>query len=161
VDGVSPPLQTSARPPEGNEEDERMKQTPLEMLTAYVRAFETLRADEVIPFYDLPCTFIRTDGVWVVQDEPTALVLAAHLIEHAKGQGYCRTEVSELTSRALASGLQELGGVFVRYDASDSEIGHFGFTYIVRAVSDRWKIVVAVAHDPRTEITSLLPVAGD
>jgi hypothetical protein len=158
---VSPPRQRGARPPEGNEEDERMKQTPLEMLTAYVRAFETLRADEVIPFYDLPCTFIRTDGVWVVQDEPTALVLAAHLIEHAKGQGYCRTEVSELTSRALASGLQELGGVFVRYDASDSEIGHFGFTYIVRAVSDRWKIVVAVAHDPRTEVTPLLPLARD
>jgi hypothetical protein len=63
-----------------------MKQTPVDMLTAYVLAFEMQRADEVIPFYDLPCTFIRADGVWVVQDEATALVLAGHLIDHAKGK---------------------------------------------------------------------------
>lgn len=138
-----------------------MTQTPAEMLTAYVRAFETLRADEVIPFYHLPCMFLRADGAWVVQDEATALVLAGHLIEHAKGQGYRRTEVSELTIRALAPGLVELSGVFVRYGASQSEIGRFGFTYIVRGGSDTWRIVVAVAHDARTEATPLSPVARD
>lgn len=137
-----------------------MKQTPSEMLTAYVHAFETLRADEVIAFYRLPCTFIRSDDAWIVQDEATALVLAGHLIEHAKGQGYCRTEVSELTTRALAPGLAELSGVFVRYNAAQSEIGEFGFTYIVRADADRWRIVVAVAHDARTEVTVLPSVSG-
>jgi hypothetical protein len=138
-----------------------MRQTPLEMLTAYVSAFETLRADEVVPFYELPCTFIRPDGTWVVQDEATALVLAGHLIEHAKGQGHRRTGVSEVTIRSLAPGLVELSGVFVRYDASLSEISRSGFTYIVRDGSDRWKIVVAVAHDARPESTLLSQVASD
>lgn len=138
-----------------------MKETPLEMLTAYVRAFETLRAEAVIPFYLVPCTFIRPDGTWVVQDEAAALALAGHLIEYAKGQGYRRTEVSELAIRALAPGLAELSGDFVRYDASQSEIGRFGFTYIVRGVSDRWKIVVAVAHDAGTQATPRSLVAGD
>ena len=134
-----------------------MKQSPLEMLEAYVRAFESLRADEVIPFYELPCTFIRPDGVWVVQDEATALVLVGHLIEHAKGQGYHRTEVRELTMRTLAPELVELNGVFVRYGATRSEIGRFGFTYIVRGDSGGWKIIVAVAHDAKTETTLLGP----
>jgi len=138
-----------------------VKQTPSEMLTAYVRAFETLHAEEVIPFYSLPCTFIRSDGAWVVQDEATALVLAGHLIEHAKRQGYRRTEVFELAIRALAPELVELSGVFVRYDASQSEIGRFGFTYIVRGGFDRWKIVVAVAHDAGTEATRFSPVSAD
>jgi len=137
-----------------------MTRTPLEMLDAYVRAFETLRAEDVVPFYELPCTFIRPDGVWIVQDGATALVLAAHLIEHAKSQGYRRTAVSELTMRTLAPGLAELGGVFVRYDESDAETARFGFTYIVRGGSDGWRIVVAVAHDARAETTQLAPLAG-
>ena len=61
---------------------------PAEMLHAYVRAFETLEAAAVAPFYQLPCTFIRPDGVWVVSDEATAVTLAAHLIDHARSQGY-------------------------------------------------------------------------
>ena len=124
-----------------------MTQTPKDMLTAYVRAFETMRAAEVVPFYDLPCTFLRADGIWVVQDGATALVLVEHLIDHAKGRGYCRTEVSGLTVRTLAESLVELGGVFVRHDTSGSEVGTSGFTYILRGGPDKWKIVVAVAHD--------------
>ena len=134
-----------------------MTHTPLEMLTAYVRAFETLRAEAVVAFYELPCTFIRPDGVWVVQDEATALVLAADLIEHAKSQGYHRTAVSEVTMRTLAPGLVELGGAFLRYDAADAEIARFGFTYIVRGGSDGWRIVVAVAHDARIDPGSCTP----
>jgi branched-subunit amino acid aminotransferase/4-amino-4-deoxychorismate lyase len=138
-----------------------MNLTPSEMLTAYVRAFETLRAENVVPFYERPCTFIRPDGVWVVQDEATALVLAAHLIEHAKSQGYRRTAVSEVTVRTLAPGLAELGGILLRYDAADAEIARFGFTYIVRGGSDGWRIVVAVAHDASTGTTPLPPATGD
>lgn len=133
-----------------------MTQTPKDMLTAYVRAFETLRAAEVIPFYDLPCTFLRPDGLWVVQDTATALVLVEHLIEHATAQGYRRTEISALAVRTLAQGLVELSGVFVRQDASGAELDTFGFTYILRGGTDQWKIVVAVAHDARTETINLL-----
>lgn len=139
------------------EGDNEMKQSPSEMLDAYVRAFETLRAEEVVPFYHLPCTFIRPDGVWVVEDEATALVLVNHLIEHAKQQGYIRTSVSELTMRTLASVIVELSGVFIRYGESQSEIARFGFTYILRADSNGWKIVVAVAHDALTQTTPLPP----
>jgi len=137
-----------------------MKGTPSEMLDAYVRAFETLRGENVVPFYQLPCTFIRPDGAWIVQDDATALVLANHLIEHAKGQGYHRTEVVDLTIRALAPELAELTGVFVRYDASASEIARFGFTYIVRGNADQWRIVVAVAHEADTVTTRLEPAAS-
>jgi hypothetical protein len=137
-----------------------MTGTPSEMLGAYVRAFETLRGENVVPFYQLPCTFIRPDGAWVVQDEATALVLANHLIEHAKGQGYHRTEVVDLMNRALAPGLAELTGVFVRYDESQSEIARFGFTYIVRGGADQWRIVVAVAHEADTVTTRASPAAG-
>jgi hypothetical protein len=129
-----------------------MGQSPQDMLHAYVRAFETLRPSEVIPFYALPCTFIRADGVWVVQDEATTLALVGHLQDHAKMQGYSRTVISGLATRELGSGLAELCGLFTRLDASGSLIVRFGFTYIVRLTSDGWKIVVAVAHDAVAEV---------
>ena len=125
-----------------------MAQTPLEMLSQYVRAFESLRGELVVPFYALPCTFIRPDGTWVVQDEATALVLTNHLIEHAVSRGYQRTEVSGVEARTLSPGLTELTGVFVRRGAGDSEIGRFGFTYVLREDAGSWRIIVAMAHDP-------------
>lgn len=125
-----------------------MTATPSETLAAYVRAFEALRADDVVPFYLLPCTFIRPDGLWVVSDHETAIVLANHMIEHALSQGYRRTAISNVTTRSLAPTLVELTGIFDRFDTHDALIGRFGFTYVLRAVSDQWRIVVAIAHDP-------------
>jgi hypothetical protein len=87
-------------------------------------------------------------------------VLANHLIEHAKSQGYHRTAVVDLVIRALAPGLAELTGVFVRYDGSQSEIARFGFTYIVRRGADQWRIVVAVAHEADTVTTRIAPAAS-
>jgi hypothetical protein len=55
----------------------------------------------------------------------------------------------------------ELGGTFLRYDAADAEIARFGFTYIVRSGSGGWRIVVAVAHDARTDTTQLTALSGD
>lgn len=118
------------------------------MLAAYVRAFVARRTEEVADFYRLPCTFIRPDGVWIVQDRPTALVLVDHLLEHARSQGLSRTDIAGLVVRPLAATLAELAGTFIRYDADERECGRFGFTYVVRAEASLWKIVVAVAHEP-------------
>lgn len=143
---------TGKRPPPSGgvtwQEDTRMTSTPLQTLDAYVRAFETQRAEAVVPFYELPCTFIRPDGTWMVQDEATALALVNHLIDHARSQGYHRSEISQAVTRPLAAGLAELAGVFIRYDAAGGEIARFGFTYIVRGGPEGWRIVVAAAHDP-------------
>ncbi len=121
--------------------------SPEEMLYEYVKAFETLEASAVTPFYQLPCTFIRPDGVWVVSDDATAATLAAHLIDHARSQGYRRTKTLDLEVRRLAAGLALMTGVFARTNAADEEIGRSGFTYVVRRDDGAWKIVVAIAHD--------------
>lgn len=125
-----------------------MSQDPESLLTSYVRAFESLDPQAVVPFFQLPCTFIRPDGTWLVSDPETAMVLVTHLIEHAKSQGYARTEVSGLATKRLAAQLALLTGVFVRHDATGVEIGRFGFTYVVRGGEHGWQIVVAMAHDP-------------
>jgi ketosteroid isomerase-like protein len=124
-----------------------MSESPETMLASYVEAFSSQDADAVVHFYQLPCSFIRPDGVWVASDRETAVTVAAHMIDHARNQGHARTEILGLAVRRLADVLAELSGVFVRYDAANSEIGRFGFTYVARRSDNQWQIVVAIAHD--------------
>lgn len=124
-----------------------MANDPVEALRAYVTAFETLNPELVVPFYHSPCIFIAPFGVSVAIDATAAYLTASALIDHARSQGYHRTEITQLQKRTLASNLALLSGVFVRYGSNDKEIGRFGFTYIMREVGVEWRIVVAVASD--------------
>lgn len=129
-----------------------MARDPAETLRAYVKAFETLDPEVVLPFYHSPCMFVAPFGVSLAADAEAARRTASALIEHARSQGYRRTEMSQLQQKTLASNLVSLSGVFVRFGAGDHEIGRFGFSYVLRDDGTGWRIVVAVAHDaPQTQ----------
>jgi hypothetical protein len=112
-----------------------------------VRAFETLDPDAVVSFYHLPCMFIGPPGVTLVSDSNAARGMASHLIEHARSQGYRRTEIYDLEVRTLAESLASISGVLARFNSNEEEISRFGFAYTMRKDAAGWKIVVAVAHD--------------
>ncbi len=124
-----------------------MARDPTETLRAYVRAFETLDPEVVLPFYYCPCMFIAPFGVSLATDADAAHHTASALVYHARSQGYRRTEITQLHQRTLASNLVSLSGVFVRFGTGDNEIGRFGFTYVMRDDGTDWRIVVAMAHD--------------
>jgi ketosteroid isomerase-like protein len=124
-----------------------MPQDPESTLRAYVKAFESLDADLLVDFYGLPCLFLAPQGQVVAADAPAARAVASQLMTQAKGQGYRRTEILDLEVRALASELAECRGAFVRLGADGVELLRFGFTYLMRRDGDRWRIVVAAAHD--------------
>lgn len=65
-----------------------------------------------------------------------------------------RSQILELEVRRLAVNLASLSGVFLRYDAQDAEILRFGIAYTMLSDADRWKIVVATAHDALASIRS-------
>jgi len=123
-----------------------LNKKPEEILDAYVRAFESLDADAVVPFYHLPCMFIAPTGVTLVLDAEVARGVAAKLIEHARSQDYRRTEILDLEVRMLADRLASLSGVFARFNSKGQEISRFGFAYTMYGVETGWKIVCAIAH---------------
>ncbi len=123
-----------------------MNDDPEETLRAYVKAFESLDADAVVPFYHLPCMFLAPPGVSLVADAAAARGLVEKLIEHARSQGYRRTETVGLSTTRLADTLASLSGVFVRFDGEDREISRFGFLYVLHRSAGAWRIAVAVAY---------------
>ena len=123
-----------------------MNAKPELTLEAYVRAFESLDADAIVPFYHLPCMFIAATGVTVVPDAAVAHGVASKLIEHARNQDYRRSEILDLEVKTLAERLSSLSGVFARFNSSGEEIGRFGFAYTMLRADTGWRIVVAIAH---------------
>lgn len=91
--------------------------------------------------------FIAPPGVTVVSDANTARAMASRLIEHARSQGYRRSEILDLDLRTLGESLASVSGVFVRFNSNEEEISRFGFAYTMRKDSGRWGIVVALAHE--------------
>ena len=126
-----------------------MNLQPDEALREYVRAFERLDPDAVASFYHLPCMFLGPPGVTVVSDPAAARGVASHLIEHARSQGYRRTEIQELETRTLAESLASISGVFTRFNSEEEEIGRFGFSYIMRRDAEGWRILLAAAFDAK------------
>jgi len=61
-----------------------MCQCPENTLCAYVRAFETLGAEAVVPFYKPPCMFVAPFGVWLTGDGDSARRTVSALMEHAR-----------------------------------------------------------------------------
>ena len=127
-----------------------MTDSPEVALHAYIRAFETLDPEAVLPFYHVPSMFIGPQGVMAAPDAGTVRALLAQFMGQLRTDAYRRTELRGLEVRALAVGLASCAGVFVRFDASGQEIARPGFTYTMRKSDGPWKIVVAALHDPPT-----------
>ena len=125
-----------------------MINNPETVFLAYVRAFETLDPEVVLPFYNVPSMFVTPQTVFAVPDANTARALLSQVMGQLRSQSYRRTEVLGLTVRKLSPGLASCAGVFVRFTTGGEEIVRIGFTYTMQNAAGVWKIVVAVVHEP-------------
>ncbi len=121
--------------------------TPEETLNAYVKAFETLDPNEVIPFYELPCLFLSPQGSIAASDNETTRGIVSMLMAQMKAEGYRRTQITSLETRHLGKHLMSLFGTFQRHDSKDQPIAQFGFSYLMRLTESTWRIRVAIAHE--------------
>lgn len=121
--------------------------TPDETLIDYTRAFASLDARQVVPFFEVPCLFVSSaNSVSTATIEAVEGVVQA-LVAQASHSNYARTEIIDLVTRSLGAALHWLAGTFVRYDAFGVEVARFGFSYVMRRRDDQWRIVVALAHE--------------
>jgi hypothetical protein len=125
-----------------------MTDNPESALNAYIRAFETLDAEAVLPFYHIPGMFITPQDVFAMPDANTARALLFQFLGQLRAQSYRCTEISGLKVCSLSPGLVFCTGVFVRFNTSGQEIARVGFTYSMRNIGGSRKFVVAIVHEP-------------
>jgi len=126
--------------------------TPVDTLTEYVRAFETLDPAAVLPYYNVPCMFITRGGVSEVADAAVAHTLATDLVAKAHQYGYKRTEfLGPVDCKMLSPTVAVLRVRFRRLNSADRVILDLGFMYVMHKGDEGWKIAVVTAyeHTPR------------
>ena len=121
--------------------------TPLAAFTAYVKAFETLNPEAVIPHCHEPCLLISPEGVNVLHSRAEAAGAFARLMAGLRPRGYHKSSFENLSEKRLSEIVATVSGLGVWLKADGSVLERFGATYTFRK-TDAWRIVTTIIHDP-------------
>jgi hypothetical protein len=125
--------------------------TILKTFIDYIKAFNSLEPTKVLPFFNVPAMLITSKEVAVMQKPIEVLGVFAILMDDLKHKNFKESQiVGSLEVNQLSENQGEVIGVAKRFDRSDAEIEHFGFTYTLRKVEDKWKIIAGVLYEPET-----------
>lgn len=120
----------------------------LEVFNEYGTAFTMLKPKALLPFYHYPSMLISPDKSVVIKNGLEAWLVFTKLMADLKRQNFDRSEIHNNTKvKFLSDNLAIITGAATRYKKDNTELESFDFTYTMRKVSDRWKIIVGIIHD--------------
>jgi 3-oxoadipate enol-lactonase len=123
----------------------------LKTFISYIKAFNLLEPTTVLPFFYLPAMLITSKEVAVMEKPIEVLGVFAILMDDLKHKNFKESQiVGSLEVKQLSDNQGQVVGVAKRFNQSDEEIEHFGFTYTMRKVEDRWKIIAGILYEPET-----------
>jgi ketosteroid isomerase-like protein len=114
----------------------------------YVRAFEALDPDAILPFYDEPCLSISPQGSVPLLTHADVKQFFQPLMADLRKQGYAASEFPQLRGTLLSQTLTLVSGNGVWRKRGGEELRRFGLTYLLRRTDRSWRIAVAAIHDP-------------
>ena len=117
------------------------------VLEDYYRAFSTLDVQAILPYYHEPSLLVTPQGVAAMPTHAALVAVIAPGMEHFRGQGYARSELTMLHVKVLSSSTALAAGIAVRYKTDAQELDRAGVTYLLQKVDAGWKIVAVVIHD--------------
>jgi 3-oxoadipate enol-lactonase len=118
---------------------------------AYSIAFNSLQPTKVLEFFHLPAMLMTSKEVAVMEKSIEVLGVFAILMDGLKEQKFKESKiVSPLKITQLSENQGQVVAVAKRFNQANEEIEHFGFTYTLRKVEDKWKIIAGVLHEPAT-----------
>ena len=118
-----------------------------QVLTDYYRAFSTLDAEAVKPYFHEPSQLIGPAGVGTT---PTRAALAAFFqpsMEALRARGFAKSELINLHLKRLSAATVIAGGVAVRRKTDGEELERAGVVYLMQKTNAGWQIATIVSHD--------------
>ena len=119
------------------------------VLAEYYSAFSTLEVAAVLPYFNEPCVFIGTQGVYAAPTQAELTAAVAPTMEALRTRGYARSELSRPQIHLLSATTSLGTGVAIRYKTDGQELERVGVTYLLHKAESGWKIACVVLHDPK------------
>jgi ketosteroid isomerase-like protein len=98
--------------------------------------------------FTVPATFLSPQGSNIPTTTAQVESLFAAILSGFKAQGYSHSTWSETHFKLLGDTTAIAGLIVVRHRSDGTEIGTFGFTYVLRKIDGGWKIAVLIGHPP-------------
>lgn len=128
----------------------RQARPALDTFWSYTRAFQALDAKAVATFFHEPSMLITPRGVLALPNTWAVEQAYADIMDQLRGGPYASTEFSSASERMLSAELVEVSGDGTWVDRDGQRYMPFGFTYTLRRTELGFRIVVALAHAPRS-----------
>ena len=116
----------------------------------YAEAFNLLDPAKVEPFFQIPSMMMNSDLVVVLKESNEVIGLFTAFMDKLREENFKESKILSLQVSQLSDNQGLVVGVAKRFNQADEEMEHFGFTYTMRKVEDKWKIIAGVLHEPET-----------
>jgi 3-oxoadipate enol-lactonase len=118
---------------------------------AYAQTFNLLDPKQVEPFFQVPAMLITSEEVAVMQNSIEVCGVFEKLMNDLRTKKFKESKIiGSLKVTQLSDNQGQVVGVAKRFNESGTEIEHFGFTYTLRKVETKWKIIAGVLYEPET-----------
>jgi 3-oxoadipate enol-lactonase len=117
----------------------------------YAQAFNSLDPTQVEPFFQVPSMLMTSDLVVVMKESKEVIGVFTALMDGLKKKSFKESKIlGSLQVSQFSNNQGQVVGIAKRFNTKDEEIEHFGFTYTLRKVEGKWKIIAGVLHEPET-----------
>jgi ketosteroid isomerase-like protein len=123
-----------------------------QVLADYYKAFSTLDAQAVEPFFHEPSQLVGPAGV--VPTPTRAAVAAAFqpVMNALRARGFSKSELINLHLKRLSATTVLAGGVAVRRKADGQELERAGVVYLLQKTNAGWQVATVVIHDAESAL---------
>ncbi|OBQ20218.1 MAG: hypothetical protein AN488_13345 [Anabaena sp. WA113] len=115
-------------------------------IAEYNQAFAKLQPSILGPFYHYPSILITPETAVTITNGLKLWIVFTKIVADLKKQNYGRSETGPLKIKLLSNNLAVVSAVATRYTKDNQLLTSFGFTYTMRKVDERWKIIVGTMY---------------
>src|SRR3982074_1853043 len=118
-----------------------------QVLTDYYRAFSTLDAEAVKPYFHEPSQLVSPFGVGSTPTRAALAALFQPAMEALRARGFAKSELINLHLKRLSAATVIAGGVAVRRKTDGQELEGAGLVYLLHKTNAGWQFATVVIHD--------------
>jgi ketosteroid isomerase-like protein len=118
-----------------------------QVLTDYYRAFSTLDAQAVLPYFHEPSQLVSPAGVVPTPTRATVAAAFQPVMDGLRSRHFAKSELINLHLKRLSANTVIAGGVAVRLKTDGQELERAGVVYILQRANAGWQFATVTIHD--------------
>jgi len=120
-----------------------------QVLADYYRAFSSLDAQAVRPYFHEPSQLVSPAGVVATPTRAALATAFQPMMDALRTRGFAKSELIDLHLKRLSATTVIAGGVAVRTKTDGQELERAGVVYLLQNTNGEWQIATIVIHEAK------------